>query len=55
MTSDQLTPRQRATGGLILDGRGWGFGVSILNPPQAAGSPVVEPDFWGSTYRMLQG
>jgi CubicO group peptidase (beta-lactamase class C family) len=37
MTSDQLTPGQRETAGPILDGRGWGFGVSIIDPPEQAG------------------
>lgn len=36
MTTDQLTPSQRAAAGPILDGRGWGFGLSILD--QAEGS-----------------
>jgi CubicO group peptidase (beta-lactamase class C family) len=39
MTTDQLTPRQRATAGPILDGRGWGFGVSIIDPPPGAEGP----------------
>ena len=31
MTSDQLTPEQRAEAGLFLgDNRGWGFGVSVV-------------------------
>ena len=31
MTSDQLTPEQRAGAGLFLgDNRGWGFGVSVV-------------------------
>lgn len=31
MTTDQLTPAQRASSGFILgDNRGWGFGVSII-------------------------
>jgi CubicO group peptidase (beta-lactamase class C family) len=38
MTTDQLTPRQRETGGLILGGRGWGLGVSIIDAPENAGS-----------------
>ena len=38
MTTDQLTPQQRETGGLILGGRGWGFGVSIIDAPENAGS-----------------
>jgi CubicO group peptidase (beta-lactamase class C family) len=34
MTSNQLTEEQRATAGPILNGRGWGFGVSIIGPPE---------------------
>jgi len=30
MTTDQLTAPQRDTAGPILDGRGWGYGVSII-------------------------
>jgi CubicO group peptidase (beta-lactamase class C family) len=37
MTADQLTPRQRDAAGPILDGRGWGFGVSIIDPSEFAG------------------
>ena len=37
MTSDQLTPGQRETAGLILDGRGWGFGLSIIDAPEQHG------------------
>jgi CubicO group peptidase (beta-lactamase class C family) len=37
MTSDQLTPEQRHTDDPILDGRGWGFGLSIIDPPESAG------------------
>jgi CubicO group peptidase (beta-lactamase class C family) len=37
MTTDQLTPEQRNTAGPILDGRGWGFGLSIIDPPEGAG------------------
>ena len=36
MTTDQLTAPQRDTAGPILDGRGWGYGVSIIGP-RAAG------------------
>jgi CubicO group peptidase (beta-lactamase class C family) len=31
MTADHLTPEQRASAGPILDGRGWGFGLSIMD------------------------
>jgi CubicO group peptidase (beta-lactamase class C family) len=37
MTTDQLTPGQRDSAGLILDGRGWGFGLSIIDPPEGTG------------------
>jgi CubicO group peptidase (beta-lactamase class C family) len=30
MTTDQLTPEQRATAGFFLDNRGWGFGLSVV-------------------------
>jgi CubicO group peptidase (beta-lactamase class C family) len=33
MTSDQLTAAQRQTGGPILGGRGWGFGLSVIDGP----------------------
>jgi CubicO group peptidase (beta-lactamase class C family) len=37
MTTDQLTPGQRETAGPILDGRGWGFGLSVIDPPEQTG------------------
>jgi CubicO group peptidase (beta-lactamase class C family) len=37
MTTDQLTPAQRDSAGPILDGRGWGFGVSVIDPPENSG------------------
>lgn len=37
MTTDQLTTAQRKSAGPILDGRGWGFGVSIIDPPEQTG------------------
>jgi CubicO group peptidase (beta-lactamase class C family) len=37
MTTDQLTRPQRDTAGLILDGRGWGFGLSLIDTPEIAG------------------
>ena len=38
MTTDQLTPEQRDTAGPILDGRGWGFGLSVIDSPEVAGT-----------------
>lgn len=38
MTTDQLTARQRDTAGPLLDGRGWGYGVSIIGPASARGA-----------------
>jgi CubicO group peptidase (beta-lactamase class C family) len=38
MTADQLTAGQRGTAGPILDGRGWGFGLSIIGPAGVAGT-----------------
>jgi CubicO group peptidase (beta-lactamase class C family) len=35
MTKNQLTPEQIATGGLILGGRGWGFGMGVVTEPDA--------------------
>jgi len=37
MTADHLTAAQRDTAGPILDGRGWGFGVSVIDPPEPSG------------------
>jgi CubicO group peptidase (beta-lactamase class C family) len=30
MTTDQLTPEQRASAGFFLENRGWGFGLSVV-------------------------
>jgi CubicO group peptidase (beta-lactamase class C family) len=38
MTTDQLSPQQRDTAGPILDGRGWGFGLSVLGSPDGHGA-----------------
>ena len=34
MTTNRLTPEQIDTGGALLAGRGWGFGVSVHRTPQ---------------------
>ena len=31
MTTNQLTPEQVATAGALLDGRGWGYGMSVAD------------------------
>jgi CubicO group peptidase (beta-lactamase class C family) len=33
MTTNHLTPEQMAGGGLILAGRGWGFGMAVVTAP----------------------
>jgi len=41
-TTDQLTPGQRGSGpGRILDGRGWGFGMSISTRPEGTGQGAL--------------
>jgi CubicO group peptidase (beta-lactamase class C family) len=35
MTRNHLTPEQIASGGLILGGRGWGFGMGVVTEPDA--------------------
>ncbi|HET7094696.1 MAG TPA: serine hydrolase, partial [Thermomicrobiales bacterium] len=46
MTTNQLTPEQRATAGPILDAnRGWGFGLSVVVDPEA-GSPAPGSYGW---------
>ncbi len=35
MTSNQLTPEQMHTSGMLLGGRGWGFGVGVVTEPDA--------------------
>ncbi len=37
MTTNHLTPHQMAGAGPILGGRGWGYGMSVLTAPPAAG------------------
>ncbi len=39
MTRNQLTDDQRTNAGPILDHRGWGFGLSILEPPEQRRGP----------------
>ncbi|MBO0689496.1 MAG: beta-lactamase family protein [Candidatus Dormibacteraeota bacterium] len=37
MTTDQLTFDQRQAAGPFLDGRGWGFGLSVIDAPELPG------------------
>jgi CubicO group peptidase (beta-lactamase class C family) len=39
MTADQLTPEQRAGADMILGGQGWGYGLSVIDPPPGARGP----------------
>ncbi len=40
MTTNRLTPEQMAGGGPILDGRGWGFGMSaVVSPDEVSAVP----------------
>ena len=49
MTVDQLTPQQRDTAAPILDGRGWGFGVSVIDRPDSA-APGLRGYGWGGGF-----
>ena len=37
MTRNHLTPEQMATAGVILGGRGWGYGVGVVTQPESEG------------------
>jgi CubicO group peptidase (beta-lactamase class C family) len=39
MTTNQLTPQQRADGGMILGGRGWGFGLAVVADRDGLATP----------------
>ncbi|MBV9580243.1 MAG: beta-lactamase family protein [Chloroflexi bacterium] len=49
MTTNHLTPEQMATGGMILGGVGWGFGVSVVTEPGDAW-PVQGRYGWAGGY-----
>jgi CubicO group peptidase (beta-lactamase class C family) len=44
MTTNRLTPEQVAGSGVLLDGRGWGFGMAVTLTPQA---PAALPGQYG--------
>ncbi len=49
MTRNHLTPEQMHTAGIILGGRGWGYGVAIATEPDAAW-PVPGRYGWAGGY-----
>ncbi len=49
MTTNQFTAAQRAAAGPILRGRGWGFGVSIIDPP-GDGAPGPKGYGWSGGF-----
>jgi CubicO group peptidase (beta-lactamase class C family) len=44
MTTNRLTPEQIAGSGVLLDGRGWGFGMAVTVAPQP---PATRPGQYG--------
>ena len=49
MTTNHLTPEQIASGGPILSGRGWGYGVGVVTQPDAEW-PVPGRYGWAGGY-----
>ena len=49
MTRNHLTPDQMATAGMILGGRGWGYGVAVVTEPDGAW-PVPGRYGWAGGY-----
>ena len=49
MTANHLTPEQMATAGLILGGRGWGYGVAVVTEPESEW-PVPGRYGWAGGY-----
>jgi CubicO group peptidase (beta-lactamase class C family) len=49
MTMNHLTPQQMATGGPILGGRGWGYGVAVVTRPESEW-PVPGRYGWAGGY-----
>ena len=37
MTTNQLTPEQISTAGVLLDGQGWGYGMAVITNPNEPG------------------
>jgi CubicO group peptidase (beta-lactamase class C family) len=55
MTSDQLTPEQKAKSGSWGDGLSWAFGMSVVDPARRA-FPALSPvylGFWTSVYQAI--
>jgi CubicO group peptidase (beta-lactamase class C family) len=49
MTTNQLSPEEIASGGMLLGGRGWGFGVGVVTEPDGAW-PVPGRYGWSGGY-----
>jgi len=49
MTHNQLTPEQTASAGMLLGGRGWGYGMAVTVTPDEA-SPVPGRYGWDGGY-----
>jgi CubicO group peptidase (beta-lactamase class C family) len=49
MTTNHLTPEQMATGGPLLGGQGWGFGMAVVTVPDEV-SPVPGRYGWNGGY-----
>jgi CubicO group peptidase (beta-lactamase class C family) len=49
MTTNRLTPEQIAAAGPVLDGRGWGYGMSVVTEPDEV-SPVPGRYGWDGGY-----
>jgi CubicO group peptidase (beta-lactamase class C family) len=53
MTTNRLTPEQIASGGALLEGRGWGFGMSVnleAEPPAATAGQYGWSGGYGTTW-----
>ncbi len=49
LTTNHLTPEQMTTSGILLGGRGWGFGVGVVTQPEADW-PVTGRYGWSGGY-----
>ena len=49
MTTNQLTPGQISSAGVLLDGQGWGYGMAVITDPSAPGM-VLGQYGWSGGY-----